>query len=229
MPTASYAERASRVRTYFDETAADAWARLTTDAPVGSIRATVRAGRDRMRRTILDWLPYNLKGRRVYDAGCGTGALAVEAARRGAAVVAVDFSPKLVGLARDRAPKDLTIVFAAGDMTEPRGRFDHVVAMDSLIHYAPRDAVKALAKLAAQSERSVVFTFPPRTAALTVMHAAGRLFPRRDRAPAIEPVSEDAMRRLIEAEPGLAGWRFGRTERIAGGFYISQAMELVRG
>jgi magnesium-protoporphyrin O-methyltransferase len=58
------------------------------------------------------------------------------------------------------------------------------------------------------------------------MHAVGRLFPRGDRAPAIEPVAEDALRARIAAEPALAGWRIGRSERIASGFYKSQAMEL---
>jgi magnesium-protoporphyrin O-methyltransferase len=71
---------------------------------VGRIRATVRAGRDRMRATLLSWLPADLRGRRILDAGCGTGALAIEAARRGAEVVAIDLSPTLVALARERLP-----------------------------------------------------------------------------------------------------------------------------
>ena len=91
-------------KTYFDRTAVDAWARLTSDAPVSGIRATVRAGRDRMRATLLSWLPDDLTGRRLLDAGCGTGALAVAAAERGAEVAAIDLSPTLVGLARERAP-----------------------------------------------------------------------------------------------------------------------------
>jgi magnesium-protoporphyrin O-methyltransferase len=73
----------------------------------------------------------------------------------------------------------------------------------------------------------VLFTFAPRTLPLTLMHVAGRLFPRGDRAPAIEPVAEATLRRLVAAEPALKGWRPGRTERVAGGFYISQALELV--
>ena len=77
------------------------------DAPVSGIRATVRAGRDRMRATLLGWLPDDLRGVRVLDAGCGTGALAVEAARRGAEVVAIDLSPTLIGLARERVPAEL--------------------------------------------------------------------------------------------------------------------------
>ena len=85
MPTLTYQHRRGELETYFDRTAVEAWARLTSDAPVSRIRATVRAGRDAMRATLLDWLPADLRGARLLDAGCGTGALAVEAARRGAA------------------------------------------------------------------------------------------------------------------------------------------------
>ena len=84
-PSASYDARRGRLETYFDRTAAKAWERLTSDAPVSGIRATVRAGRDRMRETLLSWLPVDMTGLRLLDAGCGTGALAVEAAARGAA------------------------------------------------------------------------------------------------------------------------------------------------
>src|SRR5512146_2481011 len=107
MPTSTYLERRSQLEDYFDRTAVDAWKRLTSDAPVGRIRATVRAGRNRMRDTLLSWLPQDLRGRRLLDAGCGTGALAVEAARRGAQVIAIDISPTLVQLARERTPHDI--------------------------------------------------------------------------------------------------------------------------
>lgn len=248
MTSATYQKRLSQLEHYFDRTASEAWSRLTSDAPVSGIRATVRAGRDRMRATLLSWLPADLTGRRLLDAGCGTGALAVAAARRGAEVVAIDLSPTLVDLARARLPADLVtghgaghgagqgagrIDFRVGDMLrDDFGAFDHVVAMDSLIHYEAPDMVRMLDGLADRLEprrkaASVVFTFAPRTPALTVMHAAGRLFPRGDRAPAIEPVAERALRRRIERHDGLAAWRPGRTERIASGFYTSQAMELV--
>jgi magnesium-protoporphyrin O-methyltransferase len=230
MPPATYVERRSQLETYFDRTAADAWSRLTSDAPVGRIRATVRAGRTAMRRTLLDWLPADLRGRRLLDAGCGTGALSVEAARRGARVVAIDLSPTLVQLARERSPRDLgdgEIEFIVGDMLDPAlGRFDHVVAMDSLIHYTPRDSLPVLAQLAARTGGSVVFTFAPRTPTLAMMHAVGRLFPRSDRAPAIEPVAEARLRALIAADPAFVAFRAARTERIACGFYQSQALEL---
>lgn len=104
---ASYLKQRDRIEHYFDRTAADTWARLTSTAPVSGIRATVRAGRDRMRATLLSWMPEDLSGLRLLDAGCGTGALSIEAAHRGADVVAIDLSPTLVGLARERAPENL--------------------------------------------------------------------------------------------------------------------------
>ena len=229
---ATYQQRRGELETYFDRTALDAWSKLTSDAPVGRIRATVRAGRERMRRTLLDWLPADLRGCRLLDAGCGTGALAVEAARRGATVVAIDLSERLVGLARDRLPAVSApgaIEFHVGDMLDPAlGRFDHVVAMDSLIHYRAPDMIRILSGLGARTERSMLVTFAPKTPMLGAMHAVGRLFPRGDRAPAIEPVAEQNLLRRIGGETALAAWRPLRTARIGAGFYISHALELVR-
>ncbi len=232
MSTSTYQSRRSQLHEYFDRTAVDAWARLTTDAPVSGIRATVRAGRDAMRATLLGWLPHDLTGCRLLDAGCGTGALAVEAARRGAEVVAIDLSPTLVGLARERLPAIAApgrITFLTGDMLDPAlGRFDHVVAMDSLIHYTAPDIVRVLAGFAARTAGSILFTFAPRTPALATMHAVGKLFPKGDRAPAIEPVAEARLRGLIIDDAELAEWMPARSQRIARGFYTSQAMELRR-
>ena len=230
MHTLSYQQRRGQLLTYFDRTAVDAWSRLTSDAPVSRIRATVRAGRDQMRATLLGWLPADMHGMRLLDAGCGTGALSVEAARRGAHVTAVDLSQTLVDLGRERSPRDLgdgRIEFMVGDMLDPAlGRFDYVVGMDSLIHYRPQDTVRVLSGLVQRTRRAVLFTFAPRTPALTLMHAVGRFFPRGDRAPSIEPVSEGTLRALIGAEPQLAGWSALRTARIDSGFYMSQALEL---
>lgn len=231
MSDATYAQRRSELKTYFDRTAVEAWSKLTSDAPVSGIRATVRAGRDAMRATLLSWLPDDLRGARILDAGCGTGALAVACALRGAHVVAIDLSPTLVALAQDRAPRDLhggAVCFRSGDMLDPGlGRFDHVVAMDSLIHYQAADIVRVLSGLAARTSASLLITHAPRTPALALMHIVGRAFPRSDRAPAIEPVSEVTLARQIAAEASLAGWRPARTQRISSAFYKSQALELV--
>ncbi len=236
MKTSSYAVRRGEIEHYFDRTAMKAWEQLTSTAPVGRIRATVRAGRDRMRQTLLDWLPADLHGRRILDAGCGTGAFAAEAARRGAQVVAIDLSPALVEVAVRRVAQHLDVFdhagridWRSGDFTDPAlGEFDHVVAMDSLIHYDADDALRVLKGWSERTRRSVLFTFAPSTPALAAMHAVGRLFPRGDRAPAIEPVAEKLLRRKIAGDPALGGWSAGRSERVASGFYTSQALELER-
>ena len=229
--TSTYDTRKQELETYFDRTAVDAWAKLTSDAPVSKIRATVRAGRDEMRATLLSWLPEDLRGARVLDAGCGTGALSVEAAQRGAHVVAVDISPTLIQLGRERLPSSLGdghIDFHAGDMLAERlGTFDYVVAMDSLIHYRPKDLMHALGTLADRTQCGMAFTFAPRTPLLTVMHMVGRLFPRSDRAPAIVPISHGHTTKLIGKHHTMTDWHVGRTHRVNSGFYMSQALELI--
>jgi magnesium-protoporphyrin O-methyltransferase len=230
-----YETRRGQIETYFDRTAMQAWEQLTSTAPVGRIRATVRAGRDRMRETLLGWLPPDLHGLRILDAGCGTGAFAMAAARRGAHVVAIDLSPSLVDVALRRVAQHLDtfdngghIDFRSGDFTdEALGEFDHVVAMDSLIHYSAEDAVRVLQGWARRTRRSMAFTFAPSNPLLLAMHTVGRLFPRGERAPAIEPVAERALRRMLATDDGLALWKPQRTQRIASGFYTSQAFELV--
>ncbi len=231
MTDVTYEQRRSQIENYFDRTAAAAWAKLTSDAPVGRIRASVRAGRDQMRSTLLSWLPEDLSGKRVLDAGCGTGAFAVEAARRGAEVVAIDLSPTLVNLARERLPAELAsrIDFRSGDMLGPAlGQFDHVVAMDSVIHYSTHDAVGALAQLAGRTSGSILFTFAPRTPLLAAMIAVGRLLPRGDRAPWLEPMAAEKIAALMKQHASLDHWNAKRTRRISSGFYKSQALELVR-
>ena len=199
-----------------------AWAKLTSTAPVSGIRATVRAGRDEMRNTLLSWLPADMHGKRLLDAGCGTGALALAAADRGAEIVAIDLSPQLVTLAASRAadhPAAARITFRSGDMLDPAlGRFDYVVAMDSIIHYQPADTFSAIAQLAARCNRAMLFTFAPRTPLLSTALAMGKILPRGNRSPAIVPQSEAALRE---------NFNIGRSKKISSGFYTSQAMELL--
>jgi magnesium-protoporphyrin O-methyltransferase len=231
MEHTSYLERREQIEHYFDRTAAKAWEVLTSNAPVGRIRRTVREGRDRMRATLLSWLPEDMRGMRLLDAGCGTGALATEAMRRGAQVVAIDLSPTLVQLARERSVNEFqngpgSIEFLAGDMLDPNmGHFDYVVAMDSLIHYDTDDIVKAIHGLTQRTRKAVIFTFAPRTPMLAAMHRIGRLFPRSDRSPSLEPVLQSDLLQGLSAIPELSTWQANRTQRISRGFYKSQAWE----
>lgn len=224
--SASYDAYRGRLETYFDRTALAAWAQLTSDAPVSKIRATVRAGRDAMRAGLLDWLPADLTGRRILDAGCGTGALAVEAAKRGADVVAIDISGQLIEIARERMPASLKIDWRTGDSFDPAlGRFDHVISMDVLIHYRAEDIVRVIETLAERTRTSIAFTFAPRTPILGAMLAIGKFFPKRDISPTLEPVAEAVLREKLA---NIAGWNVARDRFVSAGFYKSHALELVK-
>lgn len=233
MKSASYIHRRQQLETYFDRTAARAWEHLTSDAPVSRIRETVRAGRQAMSDQILAWLPDRLHGKRILDAGCGTGSLSLALAARGASVTAVDISASLIEVARERTPQHLqaAIDYRVGDMLVAEELpYDHIVAMDSLIHYKPNDmqaAIAGLCHLAAPNSSSVVFTFAPRTPLLMAMKHVGRLFPKTDRSPAIEPIAEQHLRRLLQQAPVTSGWEITRTRGINTRFYKSQLMELI--
>jgi len=218
-PSGAYDATRSRVHTYFDTRAAGALVDLTGEAEVSRIRATVRAGRDRMRDTILSRLPDDLTGMRVLDAGCGTGAKTEVLARRGAEVVAVDVAQAMLDVAHQRLDPALLgrVRFVMGDMFDSAlGRFDAVVAQDSMIYYGPRELTSHLAALRGRSPL-VVTSLAPRTALLQAMFWAGKAFPRADRSPAMVPHDVDGL------AAGLGGTVLAR---VTSGFYISTALEL---
>ncbi|WP_303783641.1 magnesium protoporphyrin IX methyltransferase [Sandarakinorhabdus limnophila] len=227
---AGWDAKRARLETYFDRTALDAWAAMTSDAPVSRIRATVRAGRQEMRDTLLSWLPQDLSGRRILDAGCGTGMLAIEVARRGGDVVGIDVSPQLIEIGKERLPEDVKgkISLHAGDMLDAGfGDFDHIVSMDVLIHYESDQIAAATAKLAERTRHSMLFTFAPGTPLLRTARAIGQFFPKSDRSPSIIPVAHDLLKaRLSRSVPQA---KLGRDQRISRGFYTSHAQEVLLG
>lgn len=216
-----YVTTRARVEDYFDRSATKVWERLTSDAQVSRIRQTVREGRDRMRAIMLDRLPQDLNGARVLDAGCGTGLMTAELAARGADVVAVDISPQLIAIAENRLDTALQhkVRFAAGDMTdEAHGKFDFVMAMDSLIYYRAEDIGSVLSRLGARTDRAIVFTVAPRTPFLMSFFTVGKLFPRSDRSPTMIPHAYSRLAQITG--PGLT-----KVSRVSRGFYISECLE----
>lgn len=237
-PASRWNAQRDRIEHYFDRTASKAWEALTSDAPVSRVRANVRAGRDEMRTLLLSWLPGDdLHGMTLLDAGCGTGALAVEAARRGATVLGVDVSPELIRIARERLPSEFAdrVRFEAGDMLSDTTlgtgtRFDGIVAMDSLIHYDTADAVQAYGALGGRlvpaAHARLLATFVPSNPLLELRRAVGNLFPRQDRSPMLAPVREQHLRERLGADPACRNLGVMRTQRVSRGFYTSQAIEL---
>jgi len=79
----------------------------------------------------------------VLDAGCGTGRVAIELARRGIEVVGVDVDPSMLATARDRAP---AIEWVEADLTAfDLGRsFDIVVLAGNVPLFTPPGTQPAL-------------------------------------------------------------------------------------
>lgn len=238
MTHANYSRRTGEIEHYFDRTALEAWKRLTGDQPVSGIRATVRKGREDMRATLSGWLPRDLTGWRILDAGCGSGVLSMELMARGADVVGVDLSAQMIAFARQRAeelrakgnnPARGSVEFHSGDMLDPHlGAFDAVVAMDVLIHYAPEDAKRVVNQFAERTRERLLFTLAPSSHLLRAMLMIGKAFPRSDRAPAIYPTNPERLAAQLVQQPHMRDWRVGRSHRISIGFYTSQAVEVVR-
>ncbi|MFN2608510.1 MAG: trans-aconitate 2-methyltransferase [Acidimicrobiales bacterium] len=86
----------------------------------------------------------------VLDAGCGTGRVGAELARRGVDVVGVDLDPAMLAKARERAPG---VTWVQADLADPgldlRRRFDVVVAAGNvMIFVAPGTEGRVVAGLA---------------------------------------------------------------------------------
>ena len=85
-------------------------------------------------------------GMRVLDVACGTGNLAVYAAKAGAAVTGVDIATNLIRAARSRAAREgLQIQYDEGDAEEmpyPDASFDLTITMFGAM-FAPRQDVTA--------------------------------------------------------------------------------------
>ncbi|NDH35019.1 MAG: methyltransferase domain-containing protein [Betaproteobacteria bacterium] len=220
-------------------------------------RQAQRACCYRMRSNMLAALGDDLQGRRILDAGCGTGAMALELAQRGADVLAVDLSSQLIALAKERAAQERmnkeqkakehvneehkakehrtrevrtgNILWVAGDMLDASfGHFDHVVAMDSLIHYDADDMANAVQRLSDRTRLSLHLSFAPRTPMLALMHAVGRCLPRADRAPSIVPLAaEHIISKLASLDPSRPNM-IALGERVSSGFYISQLLHVLQ-
>ncbi len=98
------------------------------------------------RPAILD-LAGDVAGRRILDAGCGSGPIAAALRDRGAIVTGIDSSAKMLQLARQRlgADADLQLADLGRPLPFPDGAFDDVIA--SLVLHYLEDWTAPLAEL----------------------------------------------------------------------------------
>lgn len=111
-----------------------------------------------------------LRPGRVLDAGCGTGRVAIELARRGVEAVGVDLDAAMLDVARSKAP-DLRWIHDDLATVELGRRFDVVVAAGNvMIFLAPGSEQAVVANLARHLEPggSLVAGFQLREAGLTL-------------------------------------------------------------
>jgi SAM-dependent methyltransferase len=84
-------------------------------------------------------------GIKILDVACGTGNLAIPAARAGAQVTGVDIAPNLLEQARRASAESLSATFEEGDAEQlpyPDGAFDLVMTMFGAM-FAPRPELAA--------------------------------------------------------------------------------------
>jgi SAM-dependent methyltransferase len=114
------------------------------------------------------------EGQRVLDVACGTGVVAVTAARRGAQVSGLDLTPVLLERARKNASiAGVNVDFIEGDaeaLPYPDRSFDVVLSQFGHI-FAPRPAVatKEMLRVLKTGGRIAFSTWPPE-------HFTGRMF-----------------------------------------------------
>ena len=160
--------------------------------PIGQLVAREQA------QVIADFVG-DVDGRTILDVGTGTGRAALQMARGGARVTAIDASEEMLAVARRRANDEhLTVTFTAGDAHQldfPDRSFDVVISLRVLMH-APawRRCIGELCRVATSL---IVVDYPSATSFASlqamgrrVIHACGgRTEPYRvlsDRAVAAE-------------------------------------------
>jgi SAM-dependent methyltransferase len=147
-------------------------------------------------------------GQRLLDVACGTGVVAVTAARRGAKVSGLDLSPVLLERARHNAGvAAVDIDFTEGDaeaLPYPDGSFDVVLSQYGHI-FAPRPAVvvKEMLRVLKTGGRIAFSTWPPE-------HFTGRMFSfLAQHVPPPPPGTEPPAPPALWGDPNIVRERLG--------------------
>jgi len=128
----------------------------------------LRAGsalNDFNRDVLLDHLPDELSGHRILDLGCGEGLITRAVAARGASVMGIDPSPRLIELARDAGTAGPgTVVYTVDDGcvlgTVADNSVNWVTAGLSLHHVPDLDAALTAVQRVLTARGSLVFSIP---------------------------------------------------------------------
>lgn len=111
---------------------------------------------DRYDAALLDALG-PLEGAAVLELGCGAGDLSLQLLSRGARLTALDISPRMVQLARSRAPGASFVVSPAEETGLPDASFDVIVGKWVLHHVDVAAAAAETHRLLAPGGRALFF------------------------------------------------------------------------
>jgi SAM-dependent methyltransferase len=143
-------------------------------------------------------------GMKVLDAGCGTGVVAITAARLSARVKAIDLTPQLLERARENgAVAEVDIEWQEGDVEElpfEDGEFDVVVSQFAHM-FAPRPdvALREMLRVLRPGGTIAFSTWPPES----VVGLSAQLHAR------YVPPSSEIPSPILWGDPSIIGERFG--------------------
>jgi magnesium-protoporphyrin O-methyltransferase len=218
------------VKDYFNATGFDRWRRIYGDGEVNKVQKDIRIGHQQTIDTVISWLKAddNLSTITVCDAGCGVGSLSIPLAQEGATVFASDISEKMVGEAKENAPKAIAdqskITFAVNDLEAITGKYHTVCCLDVLIHYPDEDTAKMISHLASLAENRIIISFAPKTPCLVLLKKIGELFPGPSKTTRAYQHKEKDIIAILQEN----GFSIKRTDMTSTRFYYSRILEAVR-
>lgn len=167
----------------------------------------------------------DLRGRRVLDVGCGTGALARALAERGAHVWGVDPSEQMLEVARDRAGRSIGLKRGRAEALPFKDAWFERAVLRLVIHLVDRTrALPELARALAPGGRVVIATFDPASFAAFWL---SRYFPSVERIDTERFPNPEELARELEN----AGFVRAGVERLVQQDSISreEALDRIRG
>eukprot|EP00929_Paragymnodinium_shiwhaense_P052504 TRINITY_DN26301_c1_g1_i1.p1 TRINITY_DN26301_c1_g1~~TRINITY_DN26301_c1_g1_i1.p1 ORF type:complete len:338 (+),score=103.43 TRINITY_DN26301_c1_g1_i1:82-1095(+) len=219
------------VEEYFNGTGFERWQKIYGETDdINPVQMDIRNGHAETVKKILKWSDdFDLSGRTVCDAGCGTGSLSIPLAARGALVSGSDISAAMAGEAAKRAEvalKDAPKVkelpkFKTLDLEALSGEYDCVCCVDVLIHYPPERVEAMVEGLAKLSKDRVILSFAPKTWYYTLLKSIGEFFPGKSKTTRAYLHPEE----VVEASLKKAGFEITRKEMTATNFYFSRLFE----
>jgi ubiquinone/menaquinone biosynthesis C-methylase UbiE len=132
--------------------------------PLDPYRSAFTYGRQKVDAVLDHRLPGHGDGRRLLDAGCGSGYTLQRYARRGFECVGLDAAPGMVGHARALNP---TLDIRLGDVEQlpfQAGSFDYVVSIEVIRYLAdPQHALREFHRVLRPDGLALVTAMPPLT------------------------------------------------------------------